>query len=86
LFEHDLFGKPVPTFPDHALDAPYRAAKYLQIGNTPLRGINNSGGQLMSSLQAALRTSALVMAVAFPHHRAQERTATALETNGMRTN
>jgi hypothetical protein len=19
LFEHDLFGKPVPTFPDHAL-------------------------------------------------------------------
>jgi hypothetical protein len=21
LFEHDLFGKPVPTFPDHALDA-----------------------------------------------------------------
>jgi hypothetical protein len=22
LFEHDLFGKPVPTFPDHALDDP----------------------------------------------------------------
>ena len=21
LFEHDLFGKPVPTFPDHALAA-----------------------------------------------------------------
>jgi len=21
LFEHDLFGKPVPTFPDHALEA-----------------------------------------------------------------
>ena len=21
LFEHDLFGKPVSTFPDHALDA-----------------------------------------------------------------
>ena len=20
MFEHDLFGKPVPTFPDHALD------------------------------------------------------------------
>jgi hypothetical protein len=20
LFEHDLFGKPVPTFPDHALE------------------------------------------------------------------
>jgi hypothetical protein len=22
LFEHDLFGKPVSTFPDHALDWP----------------------------------------------------------------
>jgi hypothetical protein len=22
LFEHDLFGKPVPTFPDHALAQP----------------------------------------------------------------
>jgi hypothetical protein len=22
LFEHDLFGKPVPTFPDHALAVP----------------------------------------------------------------
>jgi hypothetical protein len=21
LIEHDLFGKPVPTFPDHALEA-----------------------------------------------------------------
>ena len=30
LFEHDLFGKPVPTFPDHALavgEAPSRSAK-----------------------------------------------------------
>src|SRR5882757_3097316 len=24
LFEHDLFGKPVPTFPDHALARPTR--------------------------------------------------------------
>src|SRR6202040_3373219 len=24
LFEHDLFGKPVPTFPDHALAAGHR--------------------------------------------------------------
>src|ERR1035441_1903512 len=24
LFEHDLFGKPVPTFPDHALPAGHR--------------------------------------------------------------
>jgi hypothetical protein len=23
LFEHDLFGKPVPTFPDHALEAAF---------------------------------------------------------------
>jgi hypothetical protein len=29
----------------------------------------------MSALQAALRTSALVMAVAFPHHAVQEKTA-----------
>jgi hypothetical protein len=26
LFEHDLFGKPVPTFPDHALFDGYQAA------------------------------------------------------------
>jgi hypothetical protein len=25
LFEHDLFGKPVPTFPDHALGCPPQA-------------------------------------------------------------
>jgi hypothetical protein len=29
----------------------------------------------MSPLQAALRTSALVMAVAFPHHAVEEKTA-----------
>jgi hypothetical protein len=29
----------------------------------------------MSTSQAALRTSALVMALAFPHHAAQEKTA-----------
>jgi hypothetical protein len=29
----------------------------------------------MSALQGRLRTSALVMAVAFPHHAAQEKTA-----------
>src|SRR5450755_4835339 len=27
LFEHDLFGKPVPTFPDHALMARILIAK-----------------------------------------------------------
>jgi hypothetical protein len=25
LFEHDLFGKPVSTFPDHALASAYSA-------------------------------------------------------------
>jgi len=30
LFEHDLFGKPVPTFPDHALSH-FRNALVLQI-------------------------------------------------------
>src|SRR5882757_42948 len=24
MFEHDLFGKPVPTFPDHALDETFK--------------------------------------------------------------
>jgi hypothetical protein len=27
LFEHDLFGKPVPTFPDHALGVKPDAVK-----------------------------------------------------------
>jgi ferrochelatase len=27
--EHDLFGKPVPTFPDHALHGQYRSSHYL---------------------------------------------------------
>jgi hypothetical protein len=27
LFEHDLFGKPAPTFPDHALAAKPRSRK-----------------------------------------------------------
>jgi acyl-CoA dehydrogenase len=42
-----------------------------------LRGINASGGgdRFMSPLQGSLRTSALVMAVAFPHHAVQEKTA-----------
>jgi hypothetical protein len=42
-----------------------------------LRGINAFGGgdRFMSPLQGTLRTSALVMAVAFPHHAVQEKTA-----------
>jgi hypothetical protein len=44
---------------------------------TPLRGINAflAGLGFMSPLQGALRTSALVMAVAFPHHAVQEKAA-----------
>jgi hypothetical protein len=59
-----------------ARDAPYRAAKCLQIGKTPLRGINAAPPvPFMSPLQGRLRTSALVTAVAFPHHAVQEKTA-----------
>jgi hypothetical protein len=36
---------------------------------------SSAGKRLMLPLQGALRTSALVMAVAFPHHAAQEKTA-----------
>src|SRR3954451_10671267 len=32
LFEHDLFGKPVPTFPDHALGRGPRVADQRQCG------------------------------------------------------
>jgi len=28
LFEHDLFGKPVSTFPDHALIAAFRLHRH----------------------------------------------------------
>src|SRR5882762_3256500 len=30
LFEHDLFGKPVPTFPDHALGRPHQLQRRRQ--------------------------------------------------------
>jgi hypothetical protein len=39
--EHDLFGKPVSTFPDHALEAKYRAAGRARVvmkGNNPQQG------------------------------------------------
>src|ERR1700736_4092392 len=42
-----------------------------QICKTPLHGIN-AGQRFMPPLQGALRASALVMAVAFPHHAGQE--------------
>src|SRR5438270_11592632 len=47
-------------------DLPYRARKCLQIGKTPLRGIRAA-----AFARGARRTSALVMATAFPHHAAQ---------------
>jgi hypothetical protein len=54
---------------------PYRLAVFGQAIESPLRGIKHSGNNgnpasLMSRPQAALRTSALVMASAFPHHAA----------------
>src|SRR5947207_618538 len=55
---------------------PYRAAQRLQIGESPLRGISNSTAiGCIPPLQGGLRRSALVMTVAFPHHRAQEKKA-----------
>src|SRR5258707_15892605 len=55
-------------------DLPYRAANALQIRHSPLRGINSCRINRMPRLQAALRR-ALVTAMAFPHHKAQEKTA-----------
>jgi hypothetical protein len=48
-----------------------------QIGKTPLCGINTGSRPpcFMPPRQAALRRQALVMAVAFPHHAVQEKTA-----------
>jgi hypothetical protein len=37
LFEHDLFGKPVPTFPDHALVAAnYGCLRQMRIASIDL--------------------------------------------------
>jgi hypothetical protein len=41
LFEHDLFGKPVPTFPDHALKkkaAWFPKRPFLSYGGSTLTG------------------------------------------------
>jgi len=32
LFEHDLFGKPVPTFPDHALILLSQKVAFCELG------------------------------------------------------
>src|SRR6476661_3156287 len=55
-------------------DLPYRAANALQIRHSPLRGIKFLPAGFMPPSQAALRR-ALVTAMAFPHHKAQEKTA-----------
>src|SRR5258707_3723358 len=54
-------------------DLPYRVANALQIRHSPLRGIKFSPVGFMSPSQAALRR-ALVTAMAFPHHKAQDKT------------
>jgi hypothetical protein len=46
LFEHDLFGKPVPTFPDHALA--------IAIDRTaPVRDYTFSNGTLIAVLRSS---------------------------------
>src|SRR6266542_3264489 len=37
MFEHDLFGKPVPTFPDHAL-SPILRERWLPVSTAALPG------------------------------------------------
>jgi hypothetical protein len=37
LFEHDLFGKPVPTFPDHALESAALALRVTADAAKPAR-------------------------------------------------
>src|SRR6478609_1073486 len=62
-----LFERPI------ALRLAYRAAKSLQIRNSVARNLFFAR-YFMPPLQVALRT-ALVRAMAFPHHKAQEKTA-----------
>jgi hypothetical protein len=58
-------------------EPPYLAAESLQIGKTPPAGINNpTRRRCMSRPLGALPTSALVMAVAFPHHAVQDKDRT----------
>src|SRR5712672_743370 len=55
-------------------ELPYRAANALQIQHSPPSGINSCALGFMPPSQATLRT-ALVRAMAFAHHKAQEKTA-----------
>jgi hypothetical protein len=50
VFEHDLFGKPVPTFPDHAPEAPFDR-------HEPVRLMNGAEKrQRQNDLKGVLRT------------------------------
>jgi hypothetical protein len=71
LFDAFSSREPASTSLENALA--YRAAKCLQIDETPLRGICTAAAPLMPALQGHLRTWVLVMAVAFPHHAVQEK-------------
>src|ERR1019366_824480 len=46
LFEHDLFGKPVPTFPDHALGSDARERQHGVHQNVGARRAVGLGGVL----------------------------------------
>jgi hypothetical protein len=41
LFEHDLFGKPLHTFPDHALA---KDAERIELAHCPLRATQEATG------------------------------------------
>jgi hypothetical protein len=49
LFEHDLFGKPVPTFPDHALEREQHVhhlaavSRLLHVGQLAVAAIGDAG-------------------------------------------
>src|SRR6266436_5626518 len=54
LFEHDLFGKPVPTFPDHAL-AGQKLTQALDVGASAFTLATNleSADQMLRNMPAS---------------------------------
>ena len=48
LFKHDLFGKPVPTFPDHALNSAFFSLIRLAaaISKTPKQELLRSSAEI----------------------------------------
>src|SRR5271155_5325220 len=63
LFEHDLFGKPVSTFPDHALSQSFldiqchRSARLLAAGLR--RGFQTASGRFDFSVRAKAKSCGL---------------------------